>query len=92
MANADLIRRMHSTLDAYERGEISSIEVEDTMPCYVDGIEGLPYEKVHEVHKLCGRLVASRDTGDMDDIVDLEPVEVVLRDFRRFVDSLPTNA
>jgi hypothetical protein len=83
---------MHKILDEYERGEKLPGEVEQAIQFHMEGLEALPYERIKEAGRLCHRLVTADLTDGEEQFIECEAVSAVLRDFRAFLNQLPTKS
>jgi hypothetical protein len=91
MANASLISRMQRILDEYESGLITPTEVERAIEFHMQGMDRIDLATVRASRRLSYRLVTAHLSDGETDFKDAEVVSSVLRDFGRFIQSLPTE-
>lgn len=89
MANGGLISRMLHALDEFERGRASFDQVERFVEFHMQCLERIGSREIHQSRQLKRRLGEAHLWAGMEGFSNVEPVGVVLDDFRRFLCSLP---
>ena len=88
MSNATIARRILEILDAFERGEIGPLRVEECLELHVPALEGLSRQARDEFSHLSGVLVKQNYSSEERELLGVEGESSAARDLRRAVENL----
>lgn len=80
---------MQETLDRYEKGELSPVEVEESMESNIQALEIIGSKEISRSRELSYQLVRSNFCNEEDGFQDEPKTKDILREYRMFLDNLP---